>query len=89
MALNVLAAKIKIAATKAFHDNRRLADMPHQEREIAAAFFAQIALQVSGSQSELARLYNIERARFLRGEISRIAPDAVEFGLEIGYISKQ
>ncbi|HLX61670.1 MAG TPA: hypothetical protein VKX17_10345 [Planctomycetota bacterium] len=85
MALPVLATKLKLAANQAFQDNRKLTDMSAEDREKAACFYESVAATARGSQANLARLYNLERARFLRGEIPRIAPDAVEFGVEIGY----
>ena len=87
MALQILATALKIAATKAFHDNRKLSDMTLEERETAACFYERVATEAGGSQAGLARLYNLERARFLRGKVFRIAPDAVAFGAEIGYTS--
>ena len=38
-----------------------------------------------GTQARLARLYNLERAKFLRGQVSRIASKARTFGNEIGF----
>jgi len=38
-----------------------------------------------GTQAGVARLYNLERAKFLRGQVRRIAGRALDFGAEIGY----
>jgi len=81
----ILAKKLKDAATAAFRDNSRLAEMSPEEREQAAQGYEQMAQEMVGTQAELARLYNLERARFLRGQVSRIAGRARDFGAEIGY----
>ncbi len=76
---------MKDAATAAFQDNRKLAEMPEEERELAAQGYEQMAEQMGGTEASLARLYNLERAKFLRGQVSRIASKARLFGDEIGY----
>ncbi len=38
-----------------------------------------------GAQAGLARLYHLERARFLRGQVSQIAGRALDFAAEIGW----
>ena len=38
-----------------------------------------------GTQAGLARLYNLERAKFLRGQVSHIAARALDFAAKIGY----
>ncbi len=81
----MLAKKLKDAATAAFRDNTRLAEMSPEEREQAAQGYEQVARQMVGTQAGLARLYNLERARFLRGQVSRIAARALDFAAEIGY----
>jgi hypothetical protein len=73
---------IKNKATLAFRDNTLLVRMTDEEREIAAQFYESVPLQ--GKRLELARRYNIERARFLRGEVSRVAGSAILYGIEIG-----
>ena len=83
----MLAKNLKDAATAAFRDNSRLAELSPEERELAAQGYEQIAQQTVGTQAELARLYNLERARFLRGQVSRIASRAQDFADEIGYPS--
>lgn len=40
--------------------------MSPDEREQAAQGYEQVAQQMVGTQAELARLYNLERAKFLR-----------------------
>jgi hypothetical protein len=59
--------------------------MSGEERELAAQFYEQVAHQAVGTRAELARLYNRERARFLRGEVDHIAPTANQFAREIGF----
>ena len=59
--------------------------MSPEEREQAALGYEQVAQHMVGTQAGLARLYNLERAKFLRGQISRIASKAREFANEIGY----
>jgi hypothetical protein len=76
---------LKDAATAAFRDNAKRAEMTPEEREEAAQWYVQIAEQTVGTHAELARLYNLERAKFLRGEVLRIAPTARQYGEEIGY----
>jgi len=76
--------RLKDAATAAFRNNSRLADIAIEDRELAARFYEQIAEQVTGTRAALARLYNLERAKFLRGEIDHIAPTAQKFAEEIG-----
>ena len=83
----LLAIKLKNAATAAFRDNSRLREMSPEEREIAAQAYEQMAQTVVGTQASLARLYNLERAKFLRGQVYRIASRALDFGVEIGYPS--
>ncbi len=76
---------IKKAATDAFKDNGKRGDMSVADRELAARFYEGWAGQTTGRYAELARLYNLERARFLRGEVDRIAGTARAFADEIGY----
>ena len=80
-----LPESIKKAANDAFQDNAKLTDMTLEERELAAKAFEGVASRTVGTKAKLARLYNLERAKFLRGEVSRIAPTAGKFGIEIGY----
>lgn len=77
-----LPPELKDAATRAFRDNAKLALISPQERDQAALWYEQAAARMVGTQAELARLYNLERARFLRGEVSRIAATARLFGAE-------
>ena len=81
----VLEERLKNAATAAFRDNSKLAEMSPVERELAAQGYEQVAQNMVGTKARLARLYNLERARFLRGQVSRIAPKARIFGSEIGF----
>ena len=83
----VLPRQLKDAATAAFQDNARLKEISPEEREIAAQGYEQVAGQMVGTEAELARLYNLERAKFLRGQVSRIASRARDFANEIGYLT--
>ena len=83
----ILEEKLKNAATAAFRDNSKLADMSSEERELAAQGYEQVARNMLGTEARLARLYNLERARFLRGQVSRIASKARLFGNDIGFSS--
>ena len=56
--------------------------MASQDRELAAQFYERVAEHTTGTQAVLARLYNLERVRFLRGEVARIAPTAHQFAQE-------
>ncbi len=79
-----LRAELKSLAQKAFHYNERLSEMTLEEREEVAQWYEDFAAEVVGTQSALARLYNLERAKFLRGQAGRIAFDAPKFAKEIG-----
>jgi hypothetical protein len=83
----ILEEKLKNAATAAFRDNSKLAEMSPEERELAAQGYEQVAQNMLGTEARLARLYNLERAKFLRGQVSRIASKARLFGNEIGFPS--
>ena len=74
---------LKDLATAAFRDNSKIFALSPEEREIAAQAYEQMAGEVGGSQAGLARLYNLERARFLRGQVSHIASKARLFADEI------
>lgn len=72
-------------ATAAFRDNGRLVEMTLEDRELAVQGYEQMAKQMVGTEAGLAHLYNLERARFLRGQVSRIASKTRDFAAEIGY----
>jgi hypothetical protein len=59
--------------------------MSPEARERAAQWYQQLAERTVGAKAALARLYNLERARFLRGDVDRIAPTARQFAEEIGW----
>ncbi len=80
-----LPTKLKKAAEDAFHDNSLLLAISIEEREQAARWYEAFAAQSVGNRAELARLYNLERAAFLRGQVARIARSAPDFGREMGY----
>ena len=75
---------LKKAATDAFLDNTLLAAISLADREQAAQWYEDFAADAGGAYSELARLYNLERAKFLRGQVSHIAGTAPDFAREIG-----
>ncbi len=81
----MLPQSLKAAATAAFRDNTKLSLLTPEEREQAAQWYLQVAQQTRGTKADLAGLYNQERARFLRGEVSRLAATAGEFADEIGW----
>ncbi len=78
-----LPKRLKEAAEDAFHDNSLLSLISPQEREQAAQWYADRAMSFVGTRVDLARLYNLERAKFLRGQVSRIADTAPNFAREI------
>ena len=56
-----------------------------EQKAVAATMYERIAeLQGAKKSADLARLFNLERAQYLRGEVDRIAPDALAFALERG-----
>ncbi len=76
---------LKKAVEDAFHDNSLLGLIPSEDWEQAAQWYEAFAMQTGGSRADLARLYNLERAKFLRREVVRIARSAPDFAAEIGY----
>ena len=72
--------RIKEAATAAVRGNARLGEMSPEDRETAAKFYESVAAQTVGTRANLAPSYNLERARFLRGEVSHIAATADQYG---------
>jgi hypothetical protein len=79
-----LTPELASAANAAFRDNSKLVNMSAEDREYATQAYDRIAASVKGSKPTIARLYNIERAKFLRGEVPRIADRAVAFAKEHG-----
>ena len=75
----LLTKTLKDAATAAFRDNGRLVEMTLEDRELAAQGYEQMAKQMVGTEVGLAHLYNLERARFLRGQVSWIASKGAGF----------
>jgi RHS repeat-associated protein len=63
-----LPAELRQKANTAFRNNSKLSDMTEEEREAAAKGYDKVAQRVGGEKQALARRFNIERARFLRGE---------------------
>ena len=80
-----LPPKLKKAAEDAFRNNSLLSAISAQEREEAAQWYHDFAAEVKGTMPGLARLYNLERAKFLRGQVARIAYNAPTFANETGY----
>ena len=83
-----LSMHLKKAAVLAFRINVSLSQMSPQEREQAAQWYEDYAAETGGILSDLARLYNLERVKFLRGEVERIAHSAPKFAEEISYQRK-
>ena len=83
--MNMLPLELKKSVEAAFHDNFVLSRILIEDREIAALWYEAFAEETVGSRAELARLYNLERAAFLRGQVARIAPNAPEFAREIDW----
>jgi len=79
-----LPLRLKEAAEDAFQDNSLLILLSSEEREVAAQWYEEFAAQTVGDRADLARLYNLERARFLRRQVSRIARRAPDFAAEVG-----
>ena len=79
-----LPTALRRAVEDDFYDNSVLDLISSEDREQAAQWYAAIAAQTVGSRADLARLYNLERAKFLRRQVKRIARSAPEFALEIG-----
>ena len=76
---------LKDKCSDAFRENALLSELTEAEREEGAVFYNEVAAETVGRRHALARLYNLERARFLRGEVDRVAPSAPDFGREINY----
>jgi hypothetical protein len=76
--------KLKQSCERAFHDNSLLVLISPEDRETAAQWYEEYAPHTIGKKAEIAFLYNLERARFLRGQVSRIARSAPDFEIEIG-----
>lgn len=69
----LLTKRLKDLATAAFRDNAKLSQMSPKDREAAALEYEQQARNLVGIRVRLAHLYNLERAKFLRGEVDHIA----------------
>ena len=81
----LLPRELKDLATAAFRDNRRRDQMTPEQREASAQAYEQISELTIGINADLARLYNLEHAKFLRGEIEQIEATARQFGERIRY----
>ena len=79
----LLTRRLKDLATAAFFNNEKLSAMSLEEREESALEYEKLAGRMAGTQLELARRYNLERAKFLRGEVAHIADSAPSFAAEI------
>ncbi|HZO88269.1 MAG TPA: polymorphic toxin-type HINT domain-containing protein [Chthonomonadaceae bacterium] len=82
----MLPGEYKTLAVDAIRDNSKLALMSAEQRAVAARAYEAVAGRTVGTNAELARLYNLERARFFRGEVDSIPATAQEFGRKIGYL---
>ncbi len=81
----LLTKRLKDLATAAFRDNAKLSRMSVEDREASALEYEQQARNLVGIKVNLAHLYNLERAKFLRGEVDYIARSAPDYAEEIGY----
>jgi hypothetical protein len=79
-----LPKEVKDKAWAAFKNNDLLAQMTAEERELAARAYEGAAEMTAGPLADAARLYNLERARFLRGSVPRIARSLRAFMAERG-----
>jgi len=80
-----LPAELKKAAEASFRNNTLLAMISLRDREQAAQWYEDFAFEVKGTMPGLARLYNLERAKFLRGQVASVARNAPTFAKETGY----
>ena len=71
-------------SSSAFTDNNLLSQMTMAEREAAAKGYEQIAELTKGRYKEIAGMYNLERAKFLRGEVSSVASKLEDFAKQFG-----
>ena len=76
---------LKEACSDAFKNNSLLSKISEEDRELAAKAYENMADGMQGAKADLARLYNLERAKFLRGEVDGIAGTANTFGDQIGF----
>lgn len=81
----LITMRLKVAATKAFLNNVKLSEMSLEDRNEAARQYEKMADEMVGVRADLARRYNLERARFLRGDVDHIANSAPNFAKEIGF----
>ncbi len=82
MLSQALPGGLKNACDAAFKDNSKLADISMADRLAAAREYELLAGRVGNREAEAARLYNLERAKFLRGECDHIAPKLPLFKAE-------
>jgi hypothetical protein len=80
----LLPKEIKDKASRAFGNNALLSELTPAERELAASAYEQASELTTGPVAEPARLYNLERAKFLRGQVPRIAGTLRAFMAERG-----
>ena len=72
-------------ATTAFKDNSKLNLMTKAERQQAAKGYEEIAGMITKERSgSFAKEYNLERARFLNGEVNSISGTAAGFAKDKG-----
>jgi hypothetical protein len=81
---DLIPTEVRDAAGRAFRNNTLLSEMTAEDRAAAAEAYETMAASTVGSRAEAAALYNLERAKFLRGEVDRIAPSLPDFIQERG-----
>ena len=59
--------------------------MSLEDRKEAACQYEKLAGEMVGIRAGLARRYNLERAKLLRGDVERIANSAPNFAAEVGF----
>jgi hypothetical protein len=77
--------ELKRRCSAAFQDNSLLSKMSAEDREQGAVAYENMADDMQNREAGLARLYNLERAKFLRGTVESIPGTAREFGEQIGF----
>ena len=82
---DILPKALKDMATTAFKDNSKLNLMTKAERQQAAKGYEEIAGMITKERSgSFAKEYNLERARFLNGEVNSISGTAAGFAKDKG-----
>ncbi len=74
---------LRRAASRSFRFNAELELISPEDRELAAQMYEKLAEHTLKSQN-LTRLYNLERAKFLRGQVDHILTPIQAFAKEYG-----